>query len=377
MKRVLATSSHPGGINAILPVIRQLNQEGQVNVISIGHESSEKMLAAAGISYRTLSSYGVGTTSEEELELLIERVSPNIVLTGTGDSDRDGKKVIEQTIVSAARNAGITSLSVLDVWANYSLRFSDPLNLEEGHLRFLPDKVAVMDELARSTMVAEGFPIDRLVVTGNPFFDDLVEVGRRFGSSNREEVRADLGVSADALLLLYASQPIEHHYGDSLGYTEKTALDALLSSLNKTRTGREVSLLVKVHPRENIPDLEEVAEKYSGVHVLFDQDYPTRPTVLASDVVFSPFSTVLIESTYLHKPSIRLQPGLRQKDLLVTNELGVTVPIYTSEDLDVVVQKVLSDESYLRELSIKGHKKGFVVDGDATDKVTSLVYSLL
>jgi len=43
----------------------------------------------------------------------------------------------------------------------------------------------------------------------------------------------------------------------------------------------------------------------------------------------------------------------------------------------VVVQKVLSDESYLRELSIKGHKKGFVVDGDATDKVTSLVYSLL
>ena len=40
-KRIFITAWHPGGTNAIVPIIKALIQQSKIDVVTIGHESSE------------------------------------------------------------------------------------------------------------------------------------------------------------------------------------------------------------------------------------------------------------------------------------------------------------------------------------------------
>ena len=63
--KILATSWHPGGMNAIVPVIKRLNQQGKVNVVTVGHQYSEAILDSHGIGYKRISDYGLEDVSLE------------------------------------------------------------------------------------------------------------------------------------------------------------------------------------------------------------------------------------------------------------------------------------------------------------------------
>ena len=193
--KILATSWHPGGMNAIVPVIKRLNQQGKVNVVTVGHQYSEAILDSHGIGYKRISDYGLEDVSLESMASLLEQESPDLVLTGTSAQDENNKDVIEQTATLAGRNKGIPTVAVLDFWGNYSLRFND-IYSGEG-FRFLPDKIAIMDQYAERDMLEEGFDKAGLIITGNPHFDDLEAKARRFTNQERIELRQQVGLDAD------------------------------------------------------------------------------------------------------------------------------------------------------------------------------------
>jgi len=83
----------------------------------------------------------------------------------------------------------------------------------------------------------------------------------------------------------------------------------------------------------------------------------------------------LVEASYLDKPAISLQPGLKKNDFLVTNKLGVTLPVYEHGKIESVLNKLLFDKKYAAELARK--RKDFRTDGRATERVTNLVYQML
>ena len=96
----------------------------------------------------------------------------------------------ELEAIAAARKAGARSVSVLDSWVNYRVRFVD----RRGEF-VLPDAIAVMDESAKAEMLKEGFPSEKLAVTGHPGFDEL----ERFCSTEaqaaaRERILRALGI---------------------------------------------------------------------------------------------------------------------------------------------------------------------------------------
>ncbi len=373
-RKIIAASWHPGGANAILPVIKKLEEDGRVNIITIGYQYSEKIFQNGSIKYKTIDSYGLSDVSPESMSCLLRTESPDLVLTGAGVQYEDAKYVIDQSLILAARENGIRTLSVIDLFEKYSAAFSDIFTGEK--FKFLPDRIAIMNKLVEDTMLKEGFNKEKLVVTGNPYFDELTELKQKFSESDRQKVRAELGVDSKAYLLLYASQPIEHDHGKKYGYTEKTALKELLDALEKMQQRKTISLLVKVHPRENKQDLEKIVKGYD-LPVVVDQSYPTRLSVLASDVVISPFSTVLVDSSYLDKPSISLQPGLNnlKDDPLITNKLGVTDHVYKKGEIGDVLEKLLFDKNYTQKLA-QG-RKDFRTDGKATERVAELVYKMI
>lgn len=364
-----------------------MEEEEKVEVTTIGHLYSEKIFDNNDIHYRTISDYGLNDVSVKNFGKILQEENPALVLTGTSVQDEKNKYIIEQTSTLAGKRKRIPTLSVLDFWGNYSRRFNDlysggnfDLKNQRGKHEFLPDKIAIMDKLAEEAMLKEGFPEEILEITGNPYFDDLIELKNNFTERDKNKVRTDLGLDTDSYLVLFASQPIEYHFGKDesnpnyLGYTEKTALKDLLDNLTKLPDSGDTNLIVKVHPRENKKDLEEIVAKYE-LPVVVDKKYSTRPTLLVSDIVISPSSTVLVESTYLDKPSISLQPGLKKEDFLITNSLGVTVPVYKHGEIGVILEKLLSDANYAAELYQK--RKDFGIDGKATERVTNLIYEML
>jgi hypothetical protein len=375
--KVLAASWHPGGMNAIVPVIRRISEENKARVVTIGHQYSEKILNDAGLDYKKISDYGIADVSESSMERLLEAECPDLVLTGTSSPDNDSGDVIEQTLTLAARRKGIKTLAVLDFWADYSKRFSDVHSNEK--FKFLPDKVAIMDEYARQAMLGEGFESKGLVITGNPHFDDLESKAREFSSQNRRELREKLGLN-DELIVLYAGTLWKKHKL-SFGYWDLDDIKLVsetIAQLPKEKQ-QEVRFLVKLHPRTPEEDIAEISDylKNSGSMVKLAQGIGPHQAILASDITLTANSTVAIEAVYMHKPCISLQPGLKGEDFLSVLTNNSIIPVgYTTGQCKELVRKAILDDSY-RTKEMVERASEFRSDGKATERVTSLVYRML
>lgn len=378
-KKILATSYHTGGVNAISPVIRRLKEEGRADVVVIGYKDAEKIFQTNHIDYRTISAYGLKDVSVDSMRWPLKLESPDLILTGQSCQDKTQSDVIDQTITSAGKEKGIPTISISDFWTGRVPYFSDVFS-ENGKFKFLPDCITVLDEIQKDIMIKEGFPQDKLIITGNPHFDNLASLRNNFSKEDLEQVRKDLGLGLDSYVLLYASQPVEFYYGSDpsdpkfLGYTEKTVLSDLITAMDSIQHTKKLELIVKAHPRENENELRDIISKH-GKKYPVDKNYDTRKAILASDLILSPFSTVLVEATYMNKICISVQPGLLKDDFLPTNQLGITVPIYKKEELLPTLMKAISDEAYKKELAEK--RKQLSSDGKATERVTDLVYDMI
>lgn len=372
-KKVLATSWHPGGANAIIPVIKKLNLEKVVDVVVIDHEFSEKQFENAGISYKTISDYNLNDVSLESMTRLLSYENPYLVLTGTSAQDENNKDVLEQTINLASTKNKIPSLAVLDYWGNYWQRFSDLDG--KNRLAFLPSKVAIMDEYARKAMLAEGFPEDKLVITGNPHFDSFKYKAKEFSEKDRLKVREQIGLPQE-ILLFYAGGIFQRDSAQ-YGFWDFDNVKLISQTINETR---KAGLVVKLHPRVPKEDFEEigsyVAHNGEGKIKLVSDVHPNSLS-LASDVTLTACSTVGIEAVLMGKPCVSIQPNLKNEDFFAILTKNGLVPVgYDAYECVSLIENVISDKNY-REVTLPSMSSGFRVDGKATERVKNLVYEML
>ncbi len=249
-KKIVAASWHPGGVNAISPVIKRLTGDGKIDVVVIGHQFSENIFRSNNINYRTINSYGLRDVSVDSMAWLLKVELPDLVLTGTSVQDDKNRDVIEQTITLAAKRMGIKSLAVLDLWQNYYQRVSDIYTGER--FRFLPDKIAVMDGLAKEAMIKEGFDRQKLVITGSPHFDDLGRLVSGYTLEKKETIRSAIGVPKSTYLVMYATDISADLKMLGAGFTDLDCLEILCLGITQLeeKKKKNVSLLLKKHPRE-------------------------------------------------------------------------------------------------------------------------------
>jgi len=370
-KKIIATSSHRGGINAIVPVISRLINEERVDMVLIGHGQSERYFKEKNIDYQTIDSYGLKDISVDSISQLIEEESPDLVLTGTAIQDREGEDVIDQTITSAARNLGIKTLAVLDFWAEYLERFSDIFTNEI--FKFLPDKIAVVDNIAKEEMVAKGFPRERLVITGNPYFEGLREEAGSFTEKERKAIRKEIGLGR-GLLIYYAETAFEREK-EKIGYWDldniKLINEVILS------LPRKIGLVVGEHPRlpqEDSRKIKQYLSNYPNQKTIKNID--SRKLILASDLVLTSWSSIGVAAVYMKKPCVSLQPGLKGEDPLIVSKLGTIPAGYTIEDCKREVEKAILDRDH-RERVIPMRYSSFGRAEKATENVVKLVYEMI
>lgn len=396
-KKILATSYHTGGANAIIPVVKKLKEKNEADVSLMGYKNSETIFKNAGLEFKTLADYNIKNGSFESAEKILEKEKPDLILTGPSMQNKSEKEIIEHSFIHTAKQKNIPTLTVLDSWTFYAQKFSDYYeadgkydpNSQTGKFKFLPDKIAVLDELAKNAMINLGFDEKKLIVTGNPYYDQLNEFTEKFGELERKKIREELCIDKDSNLFTYISQPIEKRRGISLGFTEKTAFKELADALEiindknaeKKNVLKDISLVVKTHPSEDKWNLKQAWElketKSFGYPLSIDNDLSRHPwnVVLASDIIVSCFSTTLVEACYLDKIAISLQPGLKKEDELTFNQLGITIPIYNPGEIESVANRILEDEIYKNMLAEK--RKKLYNDGKATERVIEIIETMI
>ncbi|MEK6945628.1 MAG: hypothetical protein AABW63_02455 [Nanoarchaeota archaeon] len=375
--KVLAASWYPGGINPIIPVISSLQRDAQVDVSVVGYEYSEKILTDAGIKHKKISDYGIDDVCVGSIEVLLDKEEPNLILTGTSMQEKDRPDTIEHSLILAGKERGIFTLSVLDVWGAYSDRFND-LHTGERH-KYIPDLIAVMDKYAIADMLKEGFDLEKLVITGNPFFDGLGLEARRFTQSDKEKIRHQIGLDRQTQFFYAGATADSEQDMERYGFWDLDNVQILCNVLDDVDTTQN-GVVVKLHPRIKERDSNKILD-YINNHqnsnaISLVSEINPRHLILSSDMCLTTSSTLGVEGAYMGRPFISLQPNLKGEDCIkLLTEKKIISAAYTPSECKRLVTRAFLSEDYRRELAEK--VSDFKVDGHATERVVGLIYSQL
>jgi len=366
---IVVICGDPGGANAVIPVLLQIQDEERAKLQVFAYRQAVSILTKTGISHSVVDE-GI---MDDSIRDLLREIQPALVLTGTSVNAVD----LEKKFIRAAREMNFPTLAILDFWSNYTTRFSD----EYGNMRYVPDKIAVMDTSAFSEMVDEGFSSDTLLVTGQPAFDTLARCRMQFSHTRSAVIRASFHMPAEEMLVVFVSQPLSVFYGSDasnplfLGYTEWSVANDLVQSLERIsrECNQKLCLVIRPHPRENIGDYLQI--KSDRIRTIVSGSDDPRELVMASDLVAGMTTELLIEACYLGCIVVSLQPGLRSRDLLPTNGMGYSIPVYSSEKMCGTLRRMLLGKR--ERADIKKKLENFKPDGQATSNVIKVIFQMI
>lgn len=325
----------PGGANAIFPLIDACRARHHEVCIYAGGPAKIKIRDALDLC-------------SEDVESVLHRLKPDFIITGTSAND-----FTEKFLWKTARNYDIPTMAVLDHWCNYGIRFSkyglkDISSYDSAKsFDFLPSFIGVMDDFAKSEMQREGIPADMIYPLGNPHFAALKN---RSKDVIPEEIRSRF--PQEKQMITFASEPYEEDYGIA---PERKALADIVGVSEQTD---DVFLVVKLHPKESQDKYREFK------NVFFDGETDAVDLIMASDMVISMTSMLLIEACILGKKSISYQPGAANKNKFILTRNGVLPFLNNFEDLEEAINRLLNAPEMLYS---------FPVDFNAAENIVAFV----
>lgn len=178
--RISVICGDAGGTNALIPVLNLLSKDHNFHLMIFAYREGRKILHKRGINFTELSET---ITLKDTLEILGNCQAEFLFSDTSLNSLAQTSVELEKLFTLAARKLGIPSLSLLDYWSNYSIRFSD----NKKNLIYLPDKIAIMDRQAYDDMIAENFPPELIIITGQPAFIELSEWKNKFSHMKKKK----------------------------------------------------------------------------------------------------------------------------------------------------------------------------------------------
>lgn len=352
MKKVLLFSHDPGGSNTIIPLVELLKKKGY-QVSLFGKDTSLKRYKDFGLIGKDITKF-LKKIDIKEIKIFLNKENPNFIITGTSAND-----FTEKYIWKAAEELKIPVFAILDQWLNYGIRFSrygvselDKYNKKPVH-DYLPTKVFVMDDYAKREMHKTGIKLDRIVISGQPYFDLLDKRRSEVTKLKSRLLRKKFGIKESDLAVIFCSEPIEKVYGEetkavnNLGYTEKTILKELFRSLGKISKSKKIklNLIIKIHPKEDLNDFKKIAKdnNSSGLKIKIIKNCDSWELILASDLICGMMSMFLIESVLLKKKTLSIQIGLKEKSSFILNKRNILKSVVKKEELMARLEELIAN----------------------------------
>jgi len=351
-RKVLIFSRDPGGTNAVMHLVAPLRSRGN-EVAVYGKDAALAIYRKFDMPCADVRE-AIPSGTQEETSEFVRKAQPDLILTGTSSEDHT-----ERHLWAAAEKAGIASFAVLDQWTNYRLRLipegADPKAGDARSMRLiLPSFFFIMDEFARKEMSALSINRERLIVTGQPFFDYIRKMADGFSQPEIEDVRCELTGGRGGIVFVFASQPIAGlHRQNGMaenywGYTEKTVLKSVVMCLEKlaAELAAKITLVIRLHPKDKPNAYQDVVFTTSSnsVKLIFDQETDSSLLLKAADLIIGMFSMVLLEAAIMETPFISVQIGLKRESPFILDRMGLAHSIITEVELEKTLRGILKGE---------------------------------
>lgn len=251
-----------------------------------------------------------------ELSLVVQNNIPDFSTSGidclfTGTSHPESSECFEINCIKQAKSKGVYTISFIDHWVNFKLRFNG-LNEDE-----MPDEIWVIDENAKDLAEKEGLPSAKIKIKGNPYHYHLRTCWKPAYLS--KSYLSFLGIKEDAFHILFAPDPFSiRNIYQKTGFTEGEALKDLLTIVSEIK---DTFLLIKLHPLQPEDVLLNVLEQYPNIPHKLIKEADVPELLAASDLVIGFYSNLLLEASALQKSTIRYFPGNTEADLLAGSQL--------------------------------------------------------
>ena len=230
----------------------------------------------------------------------------------------------------------------------------------------LTDRTAVFGNHFRNLLVKCGnYDPDKIIVTGQPRMDISFE---QKGNYTKKNLYKKLGIKSGKKLVVYSSQSFLEESG--------TAFSAFVKALKPLK---DVKLIVKLHPSENLPLCKNLLKKFK-YDAIISKYLDLYEIFICSDLMVSIQSTVILEALALEKQVIQL--NLTEKHEVFGELASKCINMVTSEsELKNEINNILY-KMPLNKKSSKERKKFiseyyYKIDGNSTKRFIGLVDSVL
>ena len=286
---MIVVAGDPGGAAALAPVVARLRESAGYVCEAWAYRQAAELWARRGLPFDRCPDRWA------DADIAARLAGADALLTGTSAPNGED---CEKRAVVLARGIGVPSISFVDFWSHFGRRFADA----HGNLAYLPDRVAVIDEACRDAFLALGLAAERVVVTGHPSFDDLLDAGARFSADDRRRLRASAGATDRDFLVLFASQP-----ENGIEPWRSLALLAQALADPASGLGRPAMLAMRPHPKQRgrfAPPALPSALRWS-----IQEEGDPLEAALSADLVCGVATMLLVEAAMLGCAVLRIDLG--------------------------------------------------------------------
>lgn len=288
---ILVVTGDPGGARVLIPGILALRRRHpRWDFRVCAGSNSLALWKAAGFRPRP---WPAAWLDRAACRKILGRENPDLLVTGTSFENPT-----ESHFRAVARGLGLASFSVLDHWCNYRHRY------ELGGRLVLPNRIGVMDALAREKMVRAGIPGKYLTIVGHPVLEPFLSGVKRAKFSGRR--------------ILFLSEPIS--WNGKLNprvvcypkHNEMTILRDLLKVFRMCPELGRFSLHIRPHPLEPVSRIRAICRLHTpaGLKVVIDRSRSLEKDLGASRVVLGITSIALLQAALAGRPVLSLQSDL-------------------------------------------------------------------
>lgn len=354
MKKILLFSRDPGGSNTIIPLVEPLQKRGY-EVRLFGKDIALEKYRMANLSGFNIMNY-ISSIKLDFIKNFITDEEPDFIITGTSAND-----FTEKYIWKAAGELKIPSFAILDQWVNYGVRFSnygisqlDDYNKDKNH-SYVPSKICVMDDIAESEAINEGLEQERIIITGQPYFEIVLKKSDSITNKAIKSIRDKAGLSINDFLITFASEPISDTYNENdfsehyWGYTERTIFRELLDVILQVSKlyPNKIGLIIRQHPKENSSNFSDIIDNFksSRIKIIINRDFDQHELIMASDLICGMSSMFLIEAAILDKLVMSIQIGLKRENPLILDRVNCLKSILDKQTLLNVLRLIIMGEN--------------------------------
>lgn len=362
IKKVLLFSRDPGGANTIAPLYKKLMEKGY-DVKLYGKDVALDKYNQYGLKGMDIN-IRLGSISQNGVYKFLLQEAPDFLITGTSADD-----FTEKYLWKSAEELKIPCFAILDQWINYGLRFSKfgvselkEYEKKKEHI-YLPSKILVMDNYAKEQIIKEGIGEDKVLISGHPYFDYLINKKETITDKVIEDFRYSIGLNEDDYIIIYASEPISETYNESdnsehyWGYSERTIFKEFISVLNKVaqKSSKKIKLIIRLHPKEKENNYNDLIDNINNnISILIDKKLDGFKLMCASNLICGMSSMFLIEGAVLEKSIISMQMGLNRDNPFVLDQIAVVKSVLDRKELeDKIKRSILKNEAEKCKYEIK------------------------